>query len=117
MAGFTSEMEKAVDQDTQFQKLFDFVYFSLQIHKLPSMHNFNILNYMNKVNESNEVDFEENDFFESVNPEMRYQIIKIVYYEEMRKFPIFENSQQSEIMFLAMLMKAKLNIPDEEIIT
>lgn len=72
---------------------------------------------MNKLNESSEVHPKMKEFLDFVNPEMRYKVIEYVYYDRISQFNIFAQSEQHEIMYVAMRLKTRLNIFDEEIIT
>ena len=58
-----------------------------------------------------------NDLMEAMNPGLKYYFIHYIYYQQLSDFQIFIQQQQSEIIFLAMRMKSRLNIADEEIIT
>ena len=52
-----------------------------------------------------------------MNPGMKYQFVYKVYFQELTAFDLFSKSEKNEIMFMAVLMKSKMNISDEEIIT
>ena len=56
-------------------------------------------------------------FLEFINPGMKYKLIEFMYCQQLGTFQIFEQCEPCEIMYIAMLMKPKLNIVDEEIIT
>ena len=55
VGGISAEMERAVDTEDRQNALLDYVYFSLQIHKIDPALSVRIMFYMNHAHDSNEV--------------------------------------------------------------
>lgn len=54
---------------------------------------------------------------DNMNPAMKYKVFELIFYEKLSQYPIFENSHKNEIIEMSTLMKSKLSVSDEEIIT
>ena len=51
-----------------------------------------------------------------MNPEMCRELIELAYYKDLSGFKLFEHSEKSDIISIAMLMKEKLNVSEEQVI-
>lgn len=47
---------------------------------------------------------------------MCYQLVFHLYFDKISKFPVFEQFDQHSIMNVAMLMRSRLSLNDEEVI-
>ena len=67
----------------------------------PGMYQKQILNYMGKVEDSLAVQRDLEELQTLVNPALCYELLSQYYFDTMKSFWIFKNSNQNEIMYIA----------------
>ena len=67
----------------------------------PGMYQKQILNYMGKVEDSLAVQRDLEELQTLVNPALCYELLSQYYFDTMKSFWIFKNSNQNEIRYIA----------------
>lgn len=117
--GIAVEMSKALDENKQKDQKLYFVIYSLQIHHFPSSLRHDCCQYLLISNESDDIRpyHAINEFFDIFNPKMLKDLKHNIYFDQLHRMSLFKQAGYTQIMSIADLMRPKLFIPLEEIIT
>ena len=84
--------------------------------KFPEIYQRQIFHYMNRVEDKLCVNRDLNDLKKLVNPSLCYEVLSQYYFDTMKNFWVFKNSNQNEIMYIANQMKLKVFMINEKVI-
>lgn len=114
--GISAEIQRAYESDRAYQEDLDYVYFSINIHSFDSVQQVAIMQYLCIIKEYHEFGPSMQNLQHVMNPSMRHNLLKELYLAQLGKFHLLKNAQETEIMYIAVLMQPRLNIADEEVI-